>query len=68
ISPFLKKIETTEKGKTVVRYEGFIHDLLQKIFNITGTQFIYAVRQDKRYGQQLENGSWDGLIGDVLNK
>ncbi|KAH9519670.1 hypothetical protein Btru_003282, partial [Bulinus truncatus] len=68
LRPFLQETSTIVNGTKVTQYEGFISDLLNKIFSMTDTKFVFSVRKDNRYGQQLENGTWDGLIGDVLYK
>ncbi|XP_029985520.1 glutamate receptor ionotropic, delta-1-like isoform X2 [Sphaeramia orbicularis] len=50
------------------RYKGFSIDVLDALAKILGFKYeIYQV-SDSRYGSQLPNGSWNGMIGDLINK
>ncbi|KAI9529442.1 Glutamate receptor ionotropic, delta-1 [Dissostichus eleginoides] len=49
-------------------YKGFSIDVLDALAKILGFKYeIYQV-SDSKYGSQLPNGSWNGMIGDLINK
>uniref|UniRef100_A0A8C6UK38 Glutamate receptor n=1 Tax=Neogobius melanostomus TaxID=47308 RepID=A0A8C6UK38_9GOBI len=50
------------------RYKGFSIDVLDALAKSLGFKYdIYQVT-DSKYGSQLPNGSWNGMIGDLINK
>ncbi|XP_048842702.1 glutamate receptor ionotropic, delta-1 isoform X1 [Brienomyrus brachyistius] len=50
------------------RYKGFSIDVLDALAKILGFKYeIYQV-PDGKYGTQLPNGSWNGMIGELINK
>uniref|UniRef100_A0A8C9VIL8 Glutamate receptor n=1 Tax=Scleropages formosus TaxID=113540 RepID=A0A8C9VIL8_SCLFO len=50
------------------RYKGFSIDVLDALAKILGFKYeIYQVA-DSKYGTQLPNGSWNGMIGELINK
>ncbi|KAK1794369.1 hypothetical protein P4O66_011248 [Electrophorus voltai] len=50
------------------KYKGFSIDVLDALAKILGFKYdIYQVA-DSKYGSQLPNGSWNGMIGDLINK
>ncbi|XP_037133987.1 glutamate receptor ionotropic, delta-1-like isoform X6 [Syngnathus acus] len=50
------------------RYKGFSIDVLDALAKNLGFKYeIYQV-SDSKYGSQLSNGSWNGMIGDLINK
>ncbi|XP_003961134.2 glutamate receptor ionotropic, delta-1 isoform X2 [Takifugu rubripes] len=50
------------------RYKGFSIDVLDALAKSLGFKYeIYQVA-DSKYGSQLPNGSWNGMIGDLINK
>ena len=50
------------------RYEGYCADLIEKIAHIVG--FHYALKEvgDKSYGSRLSDGSWNGMIGELIRE
>ncbi|KAK1881412.1 Glutamate receptor ionotropic delta-1 [Dissostichus eleginoides] len=49
-------------------YKGFSINVLDALAKILGFKYeIYQV-SDSKYGSQLPNGSWNGMIGDLINK
>ena len=50
------------------RYEGYCADLIDKIAHIVG--FHYALKEvgDKSYGSRLTDGSWNGMIGELIRE
>ncbi|XP_061666509.1 glutamate receptor ionotropic, delta-1-like isoform X4 [Syngnathoides biaculeatus] len=50
------------------RYKGFSVDVLDALARALGFKYdIYQV-SDSKYGSRLPNGSWNGMIGDLINK
>ncbi|XP_062859926.1 glutamate receptor ionotropic, delta-1 [Trichomycterus rosablanca] len=50
------------------RYKGFSIDVLDALAKILGFKYdIYQVA-DGKYGTQLPNGSWNGMIGELISK
>ncbi|KAI7796637.1 putative glutamate receptor ionotropic [Triplophysa rosa] len=50
------------------RYKGFSVDVLDALAKMLGFKYdIYQVA-DSKYGSQLPNGSWSGMIGELINK
>ncbi|XP_036402753.1 glutamate receptor ionotropic, delta-1 [Megalops cyprinoides] len=50
------------------RYKGFSVDVLDALAKILGFKYeIYQV-PDSKYGTQLPNGSWNGMIGELISK
>lgn len=50
------------------RYKGFSIDVLDALAKMLGFKYdIYQVA-DSKYGSQLPNGSWNGMIGELINK
>lgn len=50
------------------RYKGFSIDVLDALAKMLGFKYdIYQV-SDSKYGSQLPNGTWNGMIGELINK
>lgn len=50
------------------RYKGFSIDVLDALAKILGFKYdIYQVG-DGKYGSSLPNGSWNGMIGELIGK
>ncbi|KAL2082902.1 hypothetical protein ACEWY4_020675 [Coilia grayii] len=50
------------------RYKGFSIDVLDALSRILGFKYdIYQV-EDGKYGSLLPNGSWNGMIGELIGK
>lgn len=50
------------------RYKGFSIDVLDALAKILGFKYdIYQV-SDGKYGSALPNGSWNGMIGELIAK
>lgn len=46
-------------------YEGYIVDLMQKIKEKTNLTFQFSLVADGKYGRQENDGSWNGMVGEV---
>ena len=50
------------------RYKGFSIDVLDALAKLLGFKYdIYQVA-DSKYGSPLPNGSWNGMIGELISK
>lgn len=50
------------------RYKGFSIDVLDALAKLLGFKYdIYQVG-DGKYGSVLPNGSWNGMIGELIGK
>ena len=63
--PFIN-VTQTEDGDEV--FEGLCIDLLNKLSDKMGFHYIIRLIADGQYGDQLEDGSWTGLVGDLVNQ
>lgn len=48
------------------RYKGFIVDLMEKIAQELPIRYRFNLVEDHQYGSEMKNGSWDGMVGEVL--
>ena len=48
-------------------YEGFCIDLMDKLSEILGFTYTLYLVEDGQFGGQNEDGSWNGLVGDLVN-
>ncbi|KAM6443663.1 glutamate receptor ionotropic, delta-1 isoform 1-T2 [Liasis olivaceus] len=50
------------------RYKGFSIDVLDALSKNLGFKYEIYQSPDGKYGQQLHNSSWNGMIGELINK
>nr|XP_033797822.1 glutamate receptor ionotropic, delta-1 isoform X1 [Geotrypetes seraphini]XP_033797823.1 glutamate receptor ionotropic, delta-1 isoform X1 [Geotrypetes seraphini] len=50
------------------RYKGFSIDVLDALAKNLGFKYEIYQAPDGKYGLQLPNGSWNGMIGELINK
>ncbi len=50
------------------KYIGFIPDLLMEIADLIGMNYVLTATPDNSYGYKKNDGSWDGMIGDLLRQ
>ncbi|NP_001096470.1 glutamate receptor ionotropic, delta-1 precursor [Xenopus tropicalis] len=50
------------------RYKGFSIEILDELSNRLGFKYEIYQAPDGKYGHQLSNGSWNGMIGELINK
>ena len=64
-APFVMKVKN-EDGS--LSYEGYCIDLLNELArNLKFTYEIYTV-PDGKYGGLTENGSWNGMVGEIVKE
>ncbi|GFS04375.1 glutamate receptor [Elysia marginata] len=49
------------------RFEGYCVDLLQKVAEIVGFDYDIHLVYDGKYGTKQADGSWNGMIGELLS-
>ena len=49
-----------------VKYEGYCVDLIDGIAKLVGFNYTINLVKDGRYGVHQANGSWTGMIGEVV--
>ncbi len=58
-----------ESGRRGQRaYRGYIADMMDKLAEVVGFRYEIFVNEENTYGYRKYDGTWDGMIGDVLNK
>lgn len=50
------------------RYKGFSVDVLDALAKILGFKYDMYQVGDGKYGTALPNGSWSGMIGELIGK
>lgn len=50
------------------RFEGFCVDLIHEICNRLRCKYEYRLVGDDSYGKRHENGTWNGMVGEVINR
>ncbi|GFN79380.1 glutamate receptor [Plakobranchus ocellatus] len=50
------------------RFEGYCIDLLKKVAEIVNFDYEIHLVNDGKYGSKLPDGSWNGMIGELLTK
>ena len=51
-----------------ISYEGFCTDLLKQLAKMLHFTYEIYPSPDGQYGSITENGTWDGMIGELVNK
>ena len=49
-------------------YEGYCMDLLDELARILKFSYEVYTSPDGLYGAEMENGSWNGMIGELIRK
>ena len=49
-------------------YEGFIVDILERLASVLHFQYYIQPAKDGRYGFRSPDGSWDGMVGELIRK
>ena len=56
------------QGGQSVRYDGYVVDLLDRICQMLGLKYDLSPVEDGEYGQQGIDGTWNGMIRELLEK
>ena len=55
-----------DSGK--VQYEGYCVDLAESICKRLGIECALRLVEDGVYGEKTENGTWNGMVGELTRK
>ena len=50
------------------RYQGFCADLAAQLAARLRINYRLRPVKDEKYGEQLDNGSWNGMVGELIRK
>ncbi|XP_015751874.1 PREDICTED: glutamate receptor ionotropic, kainate 3-like [Acropora digitifera] len=64
-APFVMAVKEKDGS---ISYEGYCIDLLNKLAENLHFSYEIHTTQDEVYGTELPNGSWNGLIGELINQ
>ncbi len=65
----MKRTEPLENGGPLIGndlYEGYALDVAKKVAKIVGYQYRIQPVLDGKYGSQEKNGSWNGMVGELI--
>ena len=48
------------------RFEGYCADLAEKVAEVIGIDYLIRPAKDGLYGARDENGTWNGMIGELV--
>ncbi|KAK6176143.1 hypothetical protein SNE40_014482 [Patella caerulea] len=48
------------------RFDGFMIDIINEISGLVGFDYRIRATPDGRYGHKLPDGTWTGMVGDIL--
>ncbi|XP_041358488.1 glutamate receptor-like isoform X2 [Gigantopelta aegis] len=72
VEPFLMRVtETNKNGNPIIGpdlYEGYCMDLATAVARHVGFEFHIKLVADNTYGVKLKNNTWNGMIGELLQK
>ncbi len=63
--------KTPRGGEPLVgndRYEGYCVDLAHMVAQEIGFDYEIQVVKDDQYGAETDNGTWTGMIGELIRK
>lgn len=67
-SPYvMRKLNYQQLGGNE-RYEGFCVDMLRELSHILRFSFTIKLVDDRVYGAPEPNGSWTGMVGELINR
>ena len=50
------------------RYQGFCADLAALLAEKLEISYELRLVHDEKYGAEMENGSWNGMVGELIRK
>ncbi|CAL4178048.1 unnamed protein product, partial [Meganyctiphanes norvegica] len=63
--PWMDIVVDETTGKTT--YEGYCFELTEYLAEMKNFDYEFVFPKDGQYGGRMENGSWNGLVGDLAN-
>ncbi|XP_028296711.1 glutamate receptor ionotropic, kainate 5-like isoform X2 [Gouania willdenowi] len=68
ITTILENPYVMRRSGLVDQYEGFCVDLLTELSHILSFSFTIKLVDDKLYGAPEKNGSWTGMVGELMDR
>ena len=62
----MRLVPDHDKREGSAKYEGYCVDLIEEIAQDLGFQYELYLTPDNQFGAQDDNGSWDGLVQQIL--
>ena len=62
---FYGRFHWTEKGYCYL-FSGYCVELTKKVAEFVSFDFKIKLVSDNNYGKKLSNGSWNGMIGEII--
>ena len=59
-------VKKNEHG--IASYEGYIVDLISELARILKFKYEFYLSPDGKYGALTSNGTWNGMVGEILNR
>jgi ABC-type amino acid transport substrate-binding protein len=50
------------------KYEGYCADLAREVSKRVGIDYLIIPVKDGYYGKKLDNGTWNGMIGEIITE
>lgn len=69
--PYVMMKRTPDNGPPLTgndRFEGFVVDLVAEVAKIVGINYQLQLVQDGRYGAWSDDGTWNGMIGELTRR
>ncbi|KAL6100270.1 grik5 [Pungitius sinensis] len=67
-SPYVMRKHNYQELRGNNRYEGFCVDMLRELSDILKFSFNIKLVDDRVYGAPEPNGSWTGMVGELINR
>lgn len=69
MEPYVMRNPDYINGTDPPQYEyiGYIPDLIDKLSHVLGFNYVIHPVPDRSFGHQAEDGSWDGIIGELVD-
>lgn len=66
-APYLMKCEGAKSGNSPNDlFEGYCAELAEKIARLVGFDYVIVPVKDEKFGAQINNTSWNGMIGELI--
>ena len=66
--PYLALKEDWESREGNDRYEGYVADIAADVAERVGFTYVIRPVRDGKWGSQEDDGSWNGMIGELINR
>ena len=60
--------DATSINATDIHLYGYIPDLIFHLSRVIGFEYSIHLAPDQSYGRKLADGTWNGMIGELMSK